>query len=780
MQYTDLTADMTVRPELLGLTTLLAPFAQFTSSQRLTMFSNNLPQALVLHGCEPPLISTGFEQKFAKYEYDKTVRNQAVEILAIVPKFQIGLGSSQIQSNPTYTVIYLGEEDHLVGYFDVCSYTKLHNGFGYMNKKLNTHQLRPNNYIPKEMKFVTSPNHDGNFYMQGVNGNVAFLSAWETTDDAFIISRRLQKAMAHTAIKSLELPIRPDEVPLNLYGTGEEYRCFPDIGDTVRDDGIIVAFRERNETTVLSDMTAEALMTPEFAHDNIHYAPPGAEILDVQVFVKPDVYKKMRGTDGTYSQLMKYAEQHNAYYTAIVDTYNKVKHLGYGLSPDFNNLVTRCMGLSIHRNSPRVKLRNKKEEVEFMYLSITYAYTRTVHRGFKITGRDGAKGVVSDVWENEDMPTDDLGFQADLLITSESGFNRMNDTQFKEQDINRGSEIIRMRVRKHLADGSWTIDQAYDYVMGYITDVRELYGHFLRERIHGADERVEFINDVLNKGIMLQIPPFCKDINPAKIIFLADKYGFQETPVTYTRTMPDGSRRVIRTETNCCIGAKYLFLLGKIPLDQMNCVEIGYINQFGTPSKNNSRYSKSQWPIGQTPIRWGEDETCNSAMSLGVDAVARLLGLYANSPRAINMMEQMLLTAEKPSAISEIPISTEEVIQSNNHVAMFRHMMGAIGYSLDEKDCGDQFREDRFPVDPAVFGMMGGDYPDGFVDEDEEDGIYPDIDDTEESEDDNVPSLKKIADDITGDTPLTPEEEVDEELDELELEGGECDDEDDD
>lgn len=742
-EYGCLTSDMNVRPELLGITTLLAPFAQFTSSQRLVMFSNNLPQALVVNGCEPPRIMTGWEPIFAKYEFDKTVRDQNVEIISVIPKFQVGRGPMQVQSSPSFTVIYRGEEDNKIGYFEVSSYTKLHNGFGYMNKRLNHNNLMEHTYVPKDMKFTTAPNHDGNFYCQGFNANVAFLSAWETTEDAFVVSRSLQKKAEHKAIKTLDLMIPINNVPLNLYGTGDEYKCFPDIGELVRDDGIIVGFRERNEISVLSDMTANALMTPEFLHDELHHAPPGAEIIDVQVFVKPEQFKKLRNVDGTYSQLMKYAEQHNEYYNSIIKTYERIKHDGYSLRPEMNNLVTRCLGLAVNKTSPRIKLRSKKEEVEFMHLSITYCYTRKLSRGSKLTGRDGAKGVVSDIWEDAYMPVDKQGFRADILITPASVFNRMNPAQFYEQFFNRASICVQRKVAEMVKSKVWNMQEAYNYIIGYLTDVRTNYGKFVDQRMRSKYE--EFVDQVITDGIYLVIPPFCKDIGPDKVRYIADKYGIEESPVTYIRTMPDGTKKTVTTTTEVCVGPKYLFLLGKIPLDQLNCVEIGYVSHFNTPAKSNSKYIKSQNPFGTTPIRLGEDETCNLVQAFGVEPVARLIGLYANSPVGVDMLEKTLLTAEQPSNIDRVNISTQDVINTNNNVAIFHHQMAAIGYSLNPEDCGDKYRVDRFPSSSELFPNLVSEYTD---DEEEEDAGMVSCDtESDEQDDDNVPSMRQLADD---------------------------------
>jgi len=387
-----LLSDLKMRYEFLGLQALLLPFPQYVSSQRAMMFASNIAQALVVDGCEPPMVCTGYEGIIGRYEFDDTRRDQDIIILAVIPKFQTTCWSSDGLTNPTMTVIYVGQDDQKIGYFDVTNYRQLHDGFGYMNTMLNSYLLTNNNHVSKETKFVTSPNHKGNLYCLGTNAAVAYLSGWEVTEDAFLISDEYAEKNEHTAIGTMKLNIREDDVPLNLYGSLEEYKAFPDIGSQLRSDGVLVGLRQRNKTTFITDMTAEALMRTEKMHDQCHYAPAGSTVLDVNVYINFDAYKRLKNRQGPYEQFVKYKEQHDAYHQAILAIYDKVQSDGYELRPEFNTLVTRCIGLLAPRNRVRSKLQliDKKEPVEFISVEITYAYKRKVGRGFKFTGRDGA------------------------------------------------------------------------------------------------------------------------------------------------------------------------------------------------------------------------------------------------------------------------------------------------------------------------------------------------------------------------------------------------------
>jgi hypothetical protein len=302
------------------------------------------------------------------------------------------------------------------------------------------------------------------------------------------------------------------------------------------------------------------------------------------------------------------------------------------------------------------------------------------------------KGVVSAIWPDEDMPVDEEGIRADILISPDSVFNRMNPGQMIEQFLNRASELIRLRyVRGELG----TEEQAFDYIMGYIHDVRAVYADFLMSQLRTHHQRKAFLQDVANKGIFLMIPPFCDGIDPHRILFLSEKYNITESRVSWNYRRADGSTKRVVSKNTVCIGAKYLYLLGKIPQTMLSAIEVGYVNQFNTPAKPKKSLSKGQLAYGQTPIRYGEDEICMMTMSLGPEAVARFAGVCGNSPLATEELAKRLLTDEKPSTLMRINMTDEDIADTNVNVGLFVHQMGAIGYDIGKTSSA---RDKRKPI----------------------------------------------------------------------------------
>lgn len=676
-----------MRLQLLGSTIMLSPHAEHCSSQRISMVGKNLPQAMIISGCETARIQSGFETKFGRYCINPSERDHDVQILEIIPKYSsISNENGKIIHSPDSIIIYLDTEAAVptVGYFTVPDYVFLHSRFGYKTKRLNMSQLVPNSYIPKDMKFVEAPNHDGDLYNLGVNANVVYMPLWGTTNDAFIISDELQKKLEYTEMDQRTINVGLNYIPLNLYGDENNYKAFPDIGEKVRDDGVIFAMRECNNNSLIADMTSDSLRTPSI-HDDIYRAPAGAEILDIDIFINKSRFndlktadKKDTGFTGTYAQFARYQTSLNTCYTAIIDCYNRYKDQ-YNLSPAFCSLVKQAMSWCYNDKFKDLSLYCKKDPIDLIYIVITYGKQHGINKGFKVTSRDGAKGVIGDIWKKHDMPSYQNGstrVYADMIITGESPFNRLNTSQLYEQFINYSADVIVQRCR----DGVIPENQQYDYLMNFIELIRPVYAKFCREKTE--HKRQMFVDTAKKEGLYFIILPFTKSITPETIRKVSKTYDIHQAPITYYQYDEHGNRYQVDVKYPTLIGSKYVVLLGKLPHDALSTVEFGYVSQFNLPVKPTVNDVKQQSLLGRTPGRYGEDETSILTTSCGAKATTRLLGLYSNCFTAQKLLKDHLLKDPYPTKLRRIEMKDEEVIQQAVNIKLFNHMWAAAGYNL--------------------------------------------------------------------------------------------------
>ena len=668
--------------ELLGMAPMLNPLADHDSAQRLMMFSGHLAQAQVVHGREMPRLFSGFEAIIGDYEFNTTERSQDVQLGEIIPRFIPNSGMYPIRDNPYYTIVCRGDRDNKIGYFQLEKYTQRSDGFGYKNIWSNTQLLNKGNFIPKEVKFCTSPAHDGNRYMMGTNLRVAYMSIPQVTEDAFVISESAARKLCSDAIGKVSFKILPNQIPLNRYGSEEEHRFMPDIGDCVADDGILCALRTPSADTIISDMSPDALTQVQFLHDTLIYIPPGAQILDIDIVVNRKC--RVKTPKEIFAQVQKYRDHINAYHIQIWEAYQNALKEGREITPEFNSLVTRSISSLLADNvripgyskKADVTLVKKKEAIEFIYITVTYKYVNKVTSGFKLTGRHGNKGVAIPVWKDEDMPIDEQGFRCDIIIDPVSGFNRMNPGQWYEQFINRGAEFIQQRVR------TMPVPEAFAYIVEFLSDVNPKWGELIKNVHNTPYLQEEFVAEVRAKGMFVQVSPFQKGIDQKFVCMLKEKYNIQKSPVTFSVTNADGTKQQVTTKKPVMIGSEYFYLLYKMP--HMRSSGVAYVNQYHSPVRPSS-LAKLQYPFSQTPIRLGEDEIRNVVMTSGEDAAARVLGLYANSSPAVNQMTYHLLFDKVPSQLDQIEMSTDDIIASNSIIGVTKHLFSCFGVDISPK-----------------------------------------------------------------------------------------------
>ena len=381
---------------LVGGIALMNPFMDHVSSQRGMMLSNHIPQAQVLMGSEPPRVFSGYESQVGQYEISTTRRNQDIYVLTAINKFEINAGANPLMYNPSCMVLYIGATDGKVGCFEVKKFTMTMDDFGYTNKILNPQLLVEGTYIPKETKLSTSPSHKGERYCMGTNLHCAYMSLPHVTEDAFIISESAAKKLVTEGFRTVSIDIRNDQIPVNLYGTDEEYKFFPDIGETVNEDGIVCALRRPTADSLIFDMNERNLCNINRLHDNVFYAPAGAQIVDVDVHINRK-FKYDQSLAPMFEQAEKYRAQLSNYYKKIWEKFQEVMGQNPSITPELNSTVSKAVselmidGIRIkgfgHKSS--VIPVKKKEPIEFMRITLTYRYERKPKLGFKISGRYG-------------------------------------------------------------------------------------------------------------------------------------------------------------------------------------------------------------------------------------------------------------------------------------------------------------------------------------------------------------------------------------------------------
>lgn len=686
--------EVSVDPQILGLSVLLSPFAAHINGSRLDMFNSHCSQFQIIEGAEFPDIFTGYESKIGKYEKNscEILEETDIEVLEVIPKFDSITDIKLQQNNSSSIVVFKRFSDNKIDYFEISKFTTCSDGYGYFNKFLNINQLHKNNIVPKGTKIYTSPIHDGKKYKMGVNANVAFMTLTGTIEDSFLISRSLAEKLTPTGFKELSIMINYndtsaststftkinkvfDKAPLNIYGSDEEYKIIPDIGDTIREDGIVFALREFTDKHIITNLHQESLTNINKLLDQCYYGKAGAEVVDIDVYIDPVLSTML---PDMFNQLKKYHECKIKQYKRIVETYKQYKNK-YEFSNKFITLVTRAMsyltGQKTYKNSKSKILLTDKNKPFDIIINIKYAYKIPVNGGFKLTGRDGAKGVCQ-IIDDEFMPVDDHGFRADIVIDPASVIKRTNIGQSIEQYINRISEIV----RRNLETSNDTVENKFEYLVSYISYINKEYGNVIRSSIRSESKQKEFIDYVIKEGIKINIIPYQENINSLLIKQLDGLYDSRITPVTFKLRDPvTDTIKTVRSKYPVCIGKKYIYLLYIMP--EISSVGAGYVNQYGIPAKP-SYIGKVSYPIKQSCIRFGEDETRMMMSTCGPELMVRLRTLTGTSLVGIEKTIETILEAESPSNIDYIPITNQELLDTDSILNIVQTIFNSFGVDI--------------------------------------------------------------------------------------------------
>lgn len=288
----------------------------------------------------------------------------------------------------------------------------------------------------------------------------------------------------------------------------------------------------------------------------------------------------------------------------------------------------------------------------------------------------GQKGVICKVCPDEDMPIDDYGIRAELVIDPASAIARMTIGPEYEQAINRTSEFVLRRVA---ALYEVNPKAAADMLLEYYSDINPNQIRAIQSVNPTEAAMAAHVKDCIVTGrIHHWVPCGLNTIGFPLIKRLKEKWQVPISPVTYTQRDRDGNLiGTFRTIKPITIGSKYIYLLCKMPEASSPC--IGYVNQYKTPMKPPA-IDKATYPIHRSPIRYGEDETRLIGMDLDdINEYVRLMCIQSTSLKGVSALAEAILTSEYPTRIPRVPITNAELMHSSTIVQAFNHQMATIG-----------------------------------------------------------------------------------------------------
>lgn len=769
------------------------PQIQHDSSARVQMLGSHLSQALPVVGCETRRILTGMEREFGRATFDIRIPVNA-EIVKVIQKYPPTLGQGGIRRNPTTAVVYMDHDSKLFDVLEFDDYHCMHQHFGFNFVKTPAmKKLVPGARVAAGTILGHSPTLDdmGN-YRIGLNAKVAMMSVPGIIEDGIVASKSFCKRNTTHCIEKRDCSWGKNWYPLNLYGDDKTYKPFPDIGDKIRDDGLIFAIRRvpSDDDIILAplEMSIDALQDVNYFFDRCEYGQPGATVTNITV--RHDERQNPPTPPGMETQAKKYWQAESLYHNELLQTYQGL------LSRHKEHLVISGKFQAMLREARmylKCEIRSKSTQMYQLQplddwrVDLTYEYDFVPTIGSKLTGLHGDKGVICQVWEDEDMPVDAWGNRAELIVAALSTMDRMNIGRPIEHEVNGSMEMLTEELRASMGapSGIPTEDPTVQYAMGKVreelarrgqTPKADVLGAEVRARINGTvteayKELMNFyelaspkmreqfdspeyqggpdyhVQSVLRGGMYLWTPldspkPWIHlnyegelpdtVVNLGGVVGdLAKVYPARRGPVWYRGR--SGQESV--TTSDVMIANTYMILLEKTGGDWSGVASARH-QHYGLPAKLGKQ-DKYSLPSRANPVRiFGEAEVRLTTTATEGDFVSEMLEM-SNSPAAHKNVVENILRAPKPTDIEVVLDRTKVPPGSNRSQVFIAHALKCAGIEFIYVDHSDE--EEVYPADPigirSDLGLVEeGEEVDDDASEESEDAAEDDSgdDDTEE------------------------------------------------
>jgi DNA-directed RNA polymerase beta subunit len=647
---------------------LLCPNTNHSDTMRINMFTNHLAQSLIIDKTEIPYVFTRFENQVGKYS--STYKQANSELYVIDRIIKNKFNSVLIVYNVKEQMYDIIEEKYVVNITE---------NYGYKN--INYLNYKAGDVIPEGTVLYHSTAYDKHLnFSFGVNLKTIYL-AYKTLnyEDAIIISKSAAEKLSANFADLIEISLNPNDILLNIYGTPNYYKTFPDIGEEVINNKLL-AIRRFQYDSMLVDLKNVNLQEINPVQDTIINTE--GIVADIEIYSNQKVEELEK--DKYNEQLSQLLRHQNNFYENL---YSKLKSIAeqpdVKLSDDFNYLMARCLGFL-----EKQKWTRQKSEFLGVVLRFYVINKKKVCIGDKISNRYGGKGVVSYIEDDDKMPkisSEDGRKQeiVDVILSPFGVIARTNISQLIEQHLNFYSRNILNMIENYyyLQD----IENMYYLYFTYLSIVSKKQYEFMKRKydeLETNEEKLKFFYDLIydengNKLTCLYIhqPPFFGNVRLKDLLALL--IGFPEIkPYQFEGIL-----------NPLIMGEVYFIRLKHYAKSKFSARSAGTLNLKDIPSKS-STYKTSTARYSETPIRFGEMETMNMMTLVNsfalenINILTRFQKMYSSSPAERENLIKKLLTSDDILAVKKIPIKYDD---PDNIQLIIKEYLACLGLKIEEE-----------------------------------------------------------------------------------------------
>ncbi len=601
---------------------LQQPFNNTNSGSRKILSGTHIEHTLPLLHPEPPLVSTGYENRFGEHSSSFVLADSDYTVLARVAKFSMC-------PDHCYYLIIMDNISRKLGVIERISYHHITETYGYLYNNKYIDRLKPDDIIPKgEVIRKSLAFDDYNNRQDGVNLITGYLSCDDTMEDSILLSSAAVPKLASPLIKKVQIIVNDNDIMLNLYGDDENYKSFPDINEKVLRGFLCGIRREKKEECLFTQSTKrlkDIMMSDE------KYTVEG-RVVDINVYCN----SPENITNSFYNkQLKKYYDDGMLFAKNIVEAVNTYLAMGLEMSYDLQKLYY------VNKRKLSGDQYIKDRPFSNIIMEIVLLEENIIDIGDKLSDRYGGKGVVAKIIPEDLMPMLDNGEHIEIIFNSSTCVNRLNAGQLFEVSLNH----IAQRLLDCINTKVFHVDEILDLYIKLLSLVAPEQGNYIKNMIdsyHDEDELTFLIDSISEFGIMMSIKPISESMDIDRLNTIYQE--FEGMVGQYTITVPqkdsNGNIRYIEARRTIPCGKKYIYRLKQYAEEKFSVTSLSATNirNENSRSKTNKSY-KSLYT--KTPIKFGEMETGDMG-HLGMEAVIVNLMLHSASPHARRLTEELL------------------------------------------------------------------------------------------------------------------------------------------
>lgn len=601
----------------------LMQFNQSTNSAaRKIMWGTHAQHRLNIINGEKAIVETGYEIRFGDLSSTITKADTNYRVAAKISKFSFS-------PNHHY---YLIMEDPVNKKLDVVeriSYKPITESYGYLYNNEFMDSIQVGQMIPKDTIIQKSLAFDE--YMNrkdGRNFNVAYMALDKNMEDSIIYSDEAAKYMTAPLIKPVKIMINENDIPLNLYGTDEVYKCIPDIGEDIR-DSVLIALRKEKKDEAVYTQSIERLRKTTMSDDKFTLI---GKVIDVNIYCN-----NLDSLENYYNgQFKMYYNENMRMNTQLVSVITQFVANGYTMTYELEKMFGIAKRVLNHDQYIDKRLFSN------IILEVVVLEERPLQAGDKTSNRYGGKGVVSSIIPQKQMPRIvETGEYVDVILNSNGIYGRENPGQLFELSITHiGCEIIHRIKTEH-----YPVDKAFELITRYIEFISPVEADSMRGVISSMseDEKQFFLESILSDGaIHISAKPISEAMNIDQLNDMYKAFPWvKQQEIEVPMKDSNGNIRYLKARRPIVVGKQYTFRLKQYAEEKFSATSLSATN-----IKNENTKSKASKDFRElysnTPIRFGNMET-NDLNHLGAGYIVQNLMIHSLSPHARRLTEQMYI-----------------------------------------------------------------------------------------------------------------------------------------